>query len=146
MRNLNLTDMFKPALGLCLIASMIFASDGMAASKLMTPGKYKAELKYGLMLPDYCGGLYFNRKDAAHRMPPREICGVYTNHFCSGLINIYKAREAIGKKKVWFYKGAKKDVEYTKVHIEKYPRCPLHKDVNTALTEINMWLNMLGGN
>lgn len=122
----------------------LLVSDAVGAGKLMTPGRYKAELKYGLMLPDYCGYNYFNRKGPKYHVS-RELCGVGTNHFCKGLIELYKARDAKKKKyKVIHYKQAKGHAEYTKRWIAKYPRCPLHKDVANVLMEANMMLGMWG--
>ncbi|AFL75867.1 hypothetical protein [Thiocystis violascens] len=145
-RFLSLSHRFAHAVlsGLMLFLLLQIGSINLAdAAELMSPGKYKAPLKYALKLPKYCGHLYFGKEGAGYRMPSRELCGVGTNHFCGGLIALYQARaEKDRKKKPGYYRKAKKEVEYTKQWIADYPRCPLHPVVNNTLMEIDMALKL----
>ena len=130
--------LFFGVLGVFLLSHL----NSAMAAELMSPGPNKAPLIYALKLPQYCQGQYFGRKEPQYQLP-RELCGVGTNHFCEGLIRLYKARATTDRaKKAEHYRSAKRPVEYTKRWIADHPRCPLHPTVNQVLNEIDLKLKM----
>lgn len=103
----------------------------------MSPGKYKAPLKYAVRLPDYCGSQYFGRAGAQYQLPSRQLCGVRTNHFCGALVSLMQSQDEQSRvKRLNRLKHAEKEILYTQRGIADFPRCPLHPEVEAALTRV----------
>lgn len=133
----------------CLVAaSAFFVSPAYSESVIkepMSPGRKSAPLKYALRLPNHCGWDYFGRTEPQYQRMPQKICGPVTNHFCGALILMMQAKDARDiKKKRQLLKIAEKEILYTKNGIAKYPNCPLHKEVNSALHQVQMTKKLLG--
>lgn len=112
---------------------------GPAAAEAMSPGKIKAPLKYALRLPKFCGNDYFGRTGPQDMRPPRQLCGVRTNHFCGGLVSLMMARDEPNPvKKRNHYGRAEKRFLYTQRGIAEFPQCPLHRDVEAALMQLRI--------
>jgi hypothetical protein len=118
------------------VAGILGHSDASGAEP-MSPGKKKAPLKYAMQLPQYCWGQYFGRTEPQYQLPSKKVCGVGTNHFCTGLINLYQGRDErkdLARKQALGM--AKQNIRYTQDYIAPYPNCPLHADVKRALLEV----------
>lgn len=133
---------------LCLVAlapTLVAQSIGLtpaSAQEIMSPGPYRAPIRYVLRLPKYCHGQYFDMSGPQYRIS-RELCGVGTNHFCPGLINLEQARESTdANKKARYYRKAQNHMEYTLRHIADDPGCPLLPTVNRLHEEIGLMLKI----
>lgn len=105
-----------------------------AHAEPMSPGRYKAPLKYAVRLPDYCGFHYFGHAGMQYRLPPREICGIHTNHFCGALVSLMQSQDESSRvKRINRLKAAEKEILYTQRGIADFPKCPLHAEVEAAL-------------
>ena len=144
LKRLMIVAMNWPRWVLIGIGFLVGFSGESIAQEPMSPGSYKAPMKYAIQLPPYCFGQYFGRTEPQY-WPSRELCGVWTNHFCEGLVSLLKARETIDKKqKITYYGSAKTAIMYTKKGIEPYPRCPWHRDIAQALAEAQAGLMVYG--
>ena len=128
-----------------LIGVLVFVGfDYSLALEPMSPGPHKAPLKYAIQLPLYCWGQYFGRIEPQYQLPPRQLCGVITNHFCPGLIYLYQAREELNpSKKKHYMSRARSGFLYTKNGIKQFPRCPLHQQLAPVLAEVEWALKAL---
>lgn len=111
---------------------------GSFAQEPMSPGSYKAPLRYAVQLPPYCFGTFFGRTEPQYQLPSAQ-CGPFINHFCSALVFLMQAREAMDKnKKVSYLERAERAILYTKDGIanpKPRPQCPMNRDVAKALAE-----------
>lgn len=119
------------------LAASLVAVSGYVQSEVMSPGKYKAPLKYAVRLPDYCGFQYFGRPGARYQLPQGQLCGARTNHFCGALVSLMQAQdEKSREKRLNRLKHAEKEILYTQRGIADFPHCPLHPEVEAALTRV----------
>lgn len=115
-------------------AALAVLVPGHAFAEQMSPGRYKAPLKYAVRLPDYCGAQYFDRPGPQYQLPPRQLCGVRTNHFCGALVSLMQSQDERSRvKRLNRLKHAEKEILYTKRGIADFPKCPLHPEVEAAL-------------
>lgn len=117
--------------------ALAFLVPGHAIAEPMSPGRYKAPLKYAVRLPDYCGSQYFGRSGPQYQLPPRELCGVRTNHFCGALVSLMQAQDEQSRvKRLNRLNHAEKEILYTQRGIADFPRCPLRPEVEAALARV----------
>ena len=104
---------------------------------------FNTPLQYALQLPPYCHGQYFGRTGPQYQLPPRELCGVRTNHFCPGLANLYQARDTQDRgSKSRLYNRAAGRFRDTLRRIEDYPNCPLRPEVESALMQAELEMQL----
>jgi len=130
-----------PAIGLAMIAGVsIAAYPGVPASE-------------ALMLPQFCWAQYMDNmkgKGPQYTIPVwgDHGCGVNINHYCPALVELQRARKAMGVKKkgerLQHLRVAKKDTLYTWNGIKDHPSCPIWQHVQTTLVEVNALLNAYG--
>jgi hypothetical protein len=82
-------------------------------------------------LPKYCVAQFY---DKSHQMPAYSVkgCGVFMNHFCSGLNFLNRASDSTKPKAIrqWNAARARSGINYTKEHMEA--GCAISNDVNAA--------------
>jgi hypothetical protein len=119
---------------ICLAIALEAAGDPAHAQKL-----YRKSPDYDLplliaQLPKYCYAQYYDAK--LSRDPRYSIiaaCGVGSNHFCPGLMNLMRAEYTINPKKFdrrYEVRAAKENVIYTLVRISS--SCPYRQDILAA--------------
>lgn len=121
---------------LLMAASLLFSGAAESA-------KYKAPAAIIASLPQYCWSQYV---DGLEKNPAYQIqgCGVYTNHFCPGLVEIAQARTAREPaRKKELLQSAKKNMEYTLHFTEQIPSCMLRPEAQAHLNTINMKLQLM---
>ena len=98
-----------------------------------------------MSLPKMCWSEYIesvaNNPDYMLQSPP---CGVYTNHFCPGLLKIVKAErlEDLNQKLVQL-RMAKDDMNYTLHFTEAYPECTLRPLAQRNLIRIENEIELI---
>jgi len=76
---------------------------------------------------------------------PRSECGVFTNHYCPGLVTLNRfKREANKSKHVSLLGLADNDIRYTEQGIKDFPRCPIREHVAASRAEVNTLLRLYG--
>lgn len=131
-------------IGLIGISASLNLSESLAQEP-MSPGRYKAPMKYAVQLPKYCWGQFFGRTEPQYNMPPQNICSPGMNHFCGALVDLMRARESMDKRqKAGYFRSAEKEILYTKRAMERYPQCPLRRDMERALAEAQAGLAVFG--
>jgi hypothetical protein len=72
-------------------------------------------------------------------------CGPAANHYCSGLINMIRARSAVNKQtRLGLLESADVDVRYTEKSIADYPKCSIREHVAATRAELNHLLTIYG--
>lgn len=133
---------------LLMLVLLLVANHGSVAQTSGTGGQPKKlpfgiSMEYALRLPSYCHGQYFGRAEPQYQLPPRELCGIGTNHFCPGLASLDEARDTQDRgRKSRLYTMAAKRFRYTLRHIEKYPNCPLRPEVESVLLQTEMEMKL----
>lgn len=110
---------------------------GLLAAGSAFATKYNAPAAEVAMLPRFCWGQYMANVDG----PEFEIrdCGVYTNHYCDGLLELARAKKTFGNRnaRVQHLQRAKTNTLYTLNGIIPYPACAIRSHVETTLKEVN---------
>jgi len=99
-----------------------------------------------IVLPKFCWRQFLGDKFKGPPYEiPRELCGVGTNHYCPALVLLNRANKSSydsGHRR-GFLEGAKKKTLYTLKAIEKFPRCPLHREAESTYQIIERRLREL---
>ena len=96
-------------------------------------------------LPKFCYGQARvpNATGEEFNLPPS--CGPGTNHYCSGLIHLNRAKATGNRNKAVSELGqAEGDIRYTENWIKPYPNCPLRDHVAASRAEVNALLTANG--
>ena len=91
------------------------------------------------LLPHFCWAQFSNARGPQFSMPPKKLCGSGTNHYCSGLANLLRAKRNISdsaKNRSANLNRAKSRTLYTVKALERYPNCPIRGHVQSTLMEI----------
>lgn len=86
-----------------------------------------------LQLPNYCHAQYIDDKLSSDPQYSIQGCGVYTNHFCPGLIRMSRAQKVSVQKDLRkeHIRIAKDAFKYTLIHMPE--KCWLRQDAESAL-------------
>lgn len=106
---------------------------------------YHAPASDVMTLPHYCWAQYMlSIPDTPEFTIPKDLCGIGTNHMCSGLLQVHQAkmkwRDA--DKRGFLLTGARGDFQYTLTAIRDYPNCPIRGDAEKAMADANQLLQM----
>ena len=116
---------------------VLIAMAAMLAADSAIATKYKAPASEVALLPRFCWGQYMENVDG----PEYEIrdCGVYTNHYCDGLLELARAQKTFGNRnaRIQHLQRAKQNTLYTLNGISAYPSCAIRSHVETTLIQVN---------
>ena len=122
-----------------MIVGFLLSTCALAGGEI--GGKGDAKAIEVANLPHFCWSQYIDDlpPDAEYRIVG---CGVFTNHYCWGLVKLYRAKKLLGenKKKHQLLLGAKGDAIYTLNGMKNYPACAIRSHVETTLAQINAML------
>ena len=81
------------------------------------------------------------------KLPPTTECGYGTNHYCSGLVALMRAKRATKADRKRWLDRANINVDYTESAIKDYPKCSraFRDHVAASRAEINNLLFIYGG-
>ena len=100
-----------------------------------------------VQLPKFCYGKANvpNATGPEFNLPPQSDCGPGTNHYCSGLIHLLRAKASGNKGKALSELGlAENDIRYTEEWIRNSPNCSLREHVAASRAEVNGLLKIYG--
>jgi hypothetical protein len=111
----------------------------------LAPRDSRATVEEALALPRFCWNQYLGYEGPEYSLPPRQVCGVYTNHYCPGLIALNRANRAVNDnaKRRWLA-ASRGEFQYTVRHTTKYPDCPLRIDAQSKLRQIDVYQKIFG--
>ena len=98
-------------------------------------------------LPKFCYGQAQvpNATGPEFNLPPQSACGPGTNHYCSGLIHLLRAKASGNKGKALSELGlAENDIRYTEEWIRNSPNCSLREHIAASRAEVNGLLKIYG--
>lgn len=77
---------------------------------------------------------------------PRTECGVFTNHYCGGLVHLNRFKASANKSQNLSRLGlADNDIRYTERGIKDFPQCPIRDHVTASRAEVNTLMSRYGG-
>lgn len=131
---------------LLLLASLAHTSWGQSSATQgddRDPG-WKPLMSDRLKLPAYCWAQYDADFASRTRTPtPVQMCGVYMNHFCPGLVLLNRAQEinrSVAQRKEYL-RGAVHQFEYTNRYMPS--NCQIKRDVDAATMQASMLSQIL---
>lgn len=131
------TKMLTAALVTLVAASPLARAD--------TPN-YKPSMTEAALTPKFCWKQFMGPKFSGpgYYIPP-ETCGVYTNHYCPGLIDLNRANRAIGDegRRRAELLSARENTLYTLRGTKDYPHCPIRAHAEATLRVIDDELKAL---
>jgi hypothetical protein len=98
-----------------------------------------------VQLPKFCYGKLNipNATGPEYNLPPE--CGPGTNHYCSGLIHLIRAKASGNRNKTISELGqAEGDIRYTEEWIRGYPNCSIRDQVAKSRAEVNGLMTAYG--
>jgi hypothetical protein len=100
-----------------------------------------------VQLPKFCwkqmGAL--NATGPEFSLPAGSDCGGGTNHYCSGLVALMRAKVAASKgQRVSMLGRADTNVRYTENWIKDYPNCSIRDHVAASRAEVNHLMTIFG--
>ena len=93
-----------------------------------------------VQLPKFCYGKANvpNATGPEFNLPSQSECGPGTNHYCSGLIHLNRAKASGNKSKALSELGqAEGHISYTEEWIKPFPNCSLRDHVAASKAEVN---------
>ncbi len=99
-------------------------------------------------LPTFCWGQFKvpDAKGPEFNMPSAYECSWGMNHYCTGLINLLRAKSAPNKNQRLFWLGrADGNVRYTENAIKDFPKCSLREHIAASRAEVNNLMAISGG-
>lgn len=134
---------FLPLLLLSNMIAPVMAQGALNQGDDRDPG-WKPLLSDRVKLPPYCLSQYDADFAQKTRTPtPVQMCGVYMNHFCPGLVLLNRAQEVnrpIAKRREYL-RSALSQFEYTNRYMS--PSCQIKRDVDAATMQANMLVQIL---
>lgn len=130
---------------LCMLAAAPPVESAQIAAHSAVGNATATEL---VLLPQFCLAQYTKEFQGPPYEIPDELCGVGTNHYCEGLLDIIRANRStkIDAKRAYLRK-AKVNTEYTVGGIERWgtPKCPITEHVQKTLRQIQSLEGTLKG-
>jgi len=128
---------------LYLLAFACFSANAVAQTEAPA---YRPPASEALQTPRFCWKEFMGEKFRGPEYSiPRETCGSWANHYCSGLIQLNRANRTIGnegRKRVELL-SARENTLYTLRGIRGYPHCPIRAHVENTLRIIDAELKTL---
>ena len=136
------TERCRPlrALGLALL---MLAACNAWGEKKSTGKPTNIELA---QLPKFCYGRGWvpNADGPEFNMPPE--CGVGTNHYCSGLLHLVRAKSTTNKSTRRTELGlAENDIRYTEEWTAPYPSCSIREHIQASKAEVKRLIALYDG-
>jgi hypothetical protein len=115
---------------LCFSLALVSLAGVAAAQKYRDASTTAIEL---MQLPKYCHAQYIDEKLSSDPQYSIQGCGVYTNHFCPGLIRMSRGQKIslqrdLRREEIRIAKDA---FNYTLIHMPE--KCWLRQDAESAL-------------
>ena len=129
----------------CILAAGVLVTLVGSATAQMGGPKDPVTAVEKARLPAFCwkGMNVPNAEGPEFRMPPD--CGPGTNHYCTGLVRLMRAKNASGNNRLALLRMAADDVNYTRGGIAAYPKCGLRDHVEASKAEVDVLLRIYGG-
>jgi hypothetical protein len=90
-------------------------------------------------LPKLCWGQYLDNVPNTAEYHIRLTCGVYSNHYCPGLVHMIDAQEERKTRQRFEHlRSAKMDMEYTLQGTENIPECSIRTPARMNLERIKL--------
>lgn len=130
---------------LALIAGLAGAVSNSPAVGATYGNQKVTELEVA-QLPKFCWrGLQVPNATGPEFDIPISDCGYGMNHYCSGLVNLIRARGAAAKgAPVGFLQRALTDIRYTEDAMKSYPQCPVRGHVENSKAEVERLIKLYG--
>ena len=114
-----------------------------ARSALAAKAKYKAAPGEVAQLPQFCWAQYVDDVEGPQYSISPRLCGVGMNHYCPGLVDLIRARKALGdqqqlKARLGHLRSARTNATYTLRAMQDYPNCPIRQHVERTSAEIDV--------
>ena len=116
------------------------------AAEAPEPYRDKAEAAIVVQLPKFCWQQYMDGVSGPGYFIDRKDCGVGMNHYCQGLVELYRARRTFGDraKRLAHLQVAQRSTQYTISAMKNYPACSIRSHVENTMAEINGYLKRMG--
>ena len=106
----------------------------------------KAEGAIVAQLPQFCWQQYMDGVSGPGTFIDRKDCGGGMNHYCQGLVELYRARRTFGdrNKRLEHLQSAERSTQYTINAMKPYPNCSIRRHVESTMAEIKSYLRGMG--
>lgn len=129
-----------------LVLCYLLITMGTAAAKDIYDGKRDGPLYNRappdevVRLPKYCWGQYNAKLKGPKFNIQRESCGVYTNHFCQGMLQFNRSQNPMASpsERRQYLAEAAGNIEYTMKGIKDFPGCYIRKHVAIMQKRVRM--------
>ena len=129
------------------IVSAIILSTVVAVVPVITRAATdKAEPAIVAQLPKFCWQQYMDGVSGPGYFIDPKDCGWGMNHYCQGLVELYRARKTFGdrNKRLHHLQVAQGSTQYTITAMKNYPACSIRGHVEKTMAEINGYLKGMG--
>lgn len=123
----RLTAILRPAVSLCILLLIPPVAAQQRLPSPWTPGPLELA-----KLPAYCIAQFHPDRKPAGARSPVEMCGVYMNHLCPGLVQINRAANTAYDRSTrkQSLEQARVEINYTLARVK--PDCSIAQDVYAA--------------
>jgi len=106
----------------------------------------KAEPAIVAQLPKFCWQQYMDGISGPGYFIDPKDCGWGMNHYCQGLVELYRARKTFGDRnqRLHHLQVAQYNTKYTITAMKNYPACSIRSHVENTMVEVNAYLKGMG--
>jgi hypothetical protein len=132
---------FTPAVA--LLGVTVLSTAPAVAQQVALPSAWQPAAQEVARLPTYCRAQFYPDSADSSLKSPVQICGVYMNHLCPGLVQINRAANATYSTQTRKEALAQARIEINYTLRQLSPSCPLTPDVQAADGRLKLLQNVL---